>query len=60
MQLGEQERIRLASDLHDSALQDQTIWYQKLDKVIQNSSSTLQEEELATLNKIKKWAIGCY
>ncbi|WP_107947196.1 ATP-binding protein [Lysinibacillus parviboronicapiens] len=53
LQLGEQERIRLASDLHDSALQDQTIWYQKLDKVIQNSSSTLQEEELATLNKIK-------
>ncbi|MGE6516780.1 ATP-binding protein [Lysinibacillus sphaericus] len=52
LQLGEQERIRLASDLHDSALQDQTIWYQKLDKVIQNSS-TLQEEELATLIKVK-------
>ncbi len=52
MQLSEQERKRLASDLHDSALQDQTIWYQKLDQLIQNSN-TLQKEDLETLNKIK-------
>ncbi|QGG50202.1 sensor histidine kinase [Lysinibacillus pakistanensis] len=52
LQLSEQERKRLASDLHDSALQDQTIWYQKLDQLIQNSN-TLQKEDLETLNKIK-------
>ncbi|AVK82955.1 sensor histidine kinase [Lysinibacillus sp. B2A1] len=52
LQLSEQERKRLASDLHDSALQDQTIWYQKLNQLIQNSN-TLQKEDLETLNKIK-------
>ncbi|MGG2084759.1 ATP-binding protein [Lysinibacillus pakistanensis] len=52
LQLSEQERKRLASDLHDSALQDQTIWYQKLDQLIQNSN-TLQKGDLETLNKIK-------
>lgn len=52
LQLSEQERKRLASDLHDSALQDQTIWYQKLDQLIQNSN-TLQKDDLETLNKIK-------
>lgn len=52
LQLSEQERKRLASDLHDSALQDQMIWYQKLNNLIQNTS-TIQKEDLETLNKIK-------
>ncbi|WP_151733484.1 sensor histidine kinase ['Paenibacillus yunnanensis' Narsing Rao et al. 2020] len=32
--LSETERRRLASDLHDSALQDQLIWYRKLETVM--------------------------
>ncbi|MGE7672325.1 sensor histidine kinase [Lysinibacillus sp. NPDC094403] len=52
LQLSEQERKRLASDLHDSTLQDQTIWYQKLDLLIQKTSS-IQKDDLETLNKIK-------
>lgn len=32
--LSETERRRLAADLHDSALQDQLIWYRKLEEVM--------------------------
>lgn len=32
--LSENERRRLASDLHDAALQDQLMWYRKLESVI--------------------------
>ncbi|MWC31178.1 ATP-binding protein [Paenibacillus sp. MMS18-CY102] len=32
-QLSEKERRKLASDLHDSALQDQLLWYRKLEAI---------------------------
>ncbi|HIW34322.1 MAG TPA: diguanylate cyclase, partial [Candidatus Paenibacillus intestinavium] len=37
-QLSENERKRLAQDLHDSALQEQIIWYRKLDLLITDKS----------------------
>ncbi|WP_100332406.1 sensor histidine kinase [Bacillus xiapuensis] len=46
-QLAERERRRLASDLHDSALQDQIVWYRKLENVIQENQdipSDVQEQ----------------
>ncbi|WP_340004217.1 PAS domain S-box protein [Paenibacillus sp. FSL K6-0276] len=36
--LSENERKRLAQDLHDSALQEQIIWYRKLDLLLGNKS----------------------
>ncbi|WP_237179232.1 sensor histidine kinase [Paenibacillus sp. MMS18-CY102] len=39
-QLSEKERRKLASDLHDSALQDQLLWYRKLEAI------THDEEQL--------------
>ncbi|MED4533755.1 sensor histidine kinase [Metabacillus fastidiosus] len=51
-QLSEKERRRLASDLHDSALQDQIIWYRKLEKLIKENKDLSKETE-AELNKIK-------
>ena len=36
-QISEQERRRLASDLHDSALQDQIVWYRKLDSLLKTN-----------------------
>jgi two-component system sensor histidine kinase ComP len=38
--LSENERKRLAQDLHDSALQEQIIWYRKLDFLLSNKSIT--------------------
>ncbi|AOZ93433.1 sensor histidine kinase [Paenibacillus crassostreae] len=35
--LSENERRRLASDLHDSALQDQLIWYRRLEEAMKSS-----------------------
>ncbi|MEC2078613.1 sensor histidine kinase, partial [Metabacillus fastidiosus] len=51
-QLSEKERRRLASDLHDSALQDQIIWYRKLEKLIEENKYLSNETE-GELNKIK-------
>ncbi|MHA0856929.1 sensor histidine kinase [Paenibacillus sp. CMAA1364] len=38
--LSENERKNLAQDLHDSALQEQIIWYRKLDLLLSDSSLT--------------------
>ncbi|OAB40135.1 PAS domain S-box protein [Paenibacillus glacialis] len=38
--LSENERKRLAQDLHDSALQEQIIWYRKLDLLLMDKSIT--------------------
>ncbi|TFE25810.1 PAS domain S-box protein [Cohnella luojiensis] len=44
--LSEHERKRLSQDLHDAALQEQIIWYRKLDQLISNQSlpAKLQEQ----------------
>lgn len=44
--ISELERRRLAADLHDSALQDQLIWYRKLESVMldQDMSADLYQE----------------
>ncbi|NUU59125.1 sensor histidine kinase [Paenibacillus agri] len=44
--LSETERRRLAADLHDSALQDQLIWYRKLEAIMldHNLPTGLQQE----------------
>lgn len=36
--LSEQERRKLASDLHDSALQDQLLWYRKLEMIVSDEA----------------------
>ncbi|MGG3805392.1 ATP-binding protein [Metabacillus fastidiosus] len=51
-QLAEKERRRLASDLHDSALQDQIVWYRKLETFI-NENESLPLEPMEQLVKIK-------
>ncbi len=40
--LSESERRKLAADLHDSALQDQLIWYRKLESIIMDHPFTEQ------------------
>ncbi|WP_338754923.1 sensor histidine kinase [Bacillus sp. FJAT-52991] len=52
-QLAETERRRLASDLHDSALQDQIVWYRKLEHLIQDNQdipSDVQEQLIKVKN----------
>ncbi|MED4455322.1 sensor histidine kinase [Metabacillus fastidiosus] len=51
-QLSEKERRKLASDLHDSALQDQIIWYRKLENLITENKDLSKETE-TELSKIK-------
>ena len=51
-QLAEKERRRLASDLHDSALQDQIVWYRKLENLLQNGRN-LPQQTRKELMKIK-------
>ncbi|WP_246070666.1 sensor histidine kinase [Paenibacillus kobensis] len=36
--LSEKERRKLASDLHDSALQDQLLWYRKLETIVNDEA----------------------
>src|SRR5690606_10057071 len=48
----EKERRRLASDLHDSALQDQIVWYRKLENLLQNGRN-LPQQTRKELMKIK-------
>ncbi|OMD63681.1 hypothetical protein BSK62_20825 [Paenibacillus odorifer] len=43
--LSENERKRLAQDLHDSALQEQIIWYRKLDNFLSDKSVTGELKE---------------
>lgn len=54
-QISEQERRRLASDLHDSALQDQIVWYRKLDSLLKNKSVSLELK-----NELKKIHFGMH
>ena len=51
-QLAEKERRRLASDLHDSALQDQIVWYRKLETLL-NEDQHLSRETHEQLMKVK-------
>lgn len=51
-QLSEQERRRLAADLHDSALQDQIIWYRSLENLI-TTTPHLPRDTLSQLHQIK-------
>ena len=51
-QLAEKERRRLASDLHDSALQDQIVWYRKLETFI-NENQHLPKDTHEQLMKVK-------
>lgn len=43
--LSENERKRLSQDLHDSALQEQIVWYRKLDLLLADRSITLELRE---------------
>ncbi|XEC96267.1 ATP-binding protein [Paenibacillus tarimensis] len=51
--LSENERRRLASDLHDSALQDQLMWYRKLEALTNDNDSHPLEmrKELAAIQE---------
>ncbi|PEZ39099.1 competence protein comp [Bacillus thuringiensis] len=50
-QISETERRRLAADLHDAALQDQIVWYRKLETVLKEH--TVPGELQGQLEKIK-------
>lgn len=51
-QLTEKERRRLAADLHDSALQDQLLWYRKLEMILDEVD--LSDEVRDSLVQIKE------
>jgi two-component system sensor histidine kinase ComP len=51
--LSEKERRKLASDLHDSALQDQLLWYRKLE-AITNEDELLPAATRASLEDIRE------
>jgi len=51
--LSENERRKLASDLHDSALQDQLLWYRKLE-AITNDDTMLPDKTRASLEDIRE------
>ncbi|MBJ6361125.1 ATP-binding protein [Paenibacillus sp. GCM10012307] len=51
--LSEQERRKLASDLHDSALQDQLLWYRRLESLT-NDNQELSEGTKAELMDIQE------
>ncbi|MBD3919050.1 histidine kinase [Paenibacillus sp. PR3] len=51
--LSEQERRKLASDLHDSALQDQLVWYRKLEMIVSDEAE-LPENIRSQLNEISE------
>ncbi|WEK54625.1 MAG: PAS domain S-box protein [Candidatus Cohnella colombiensis] len=51
-QLSEHERKQLSQDLHDAALQEQIIWYRKLDHLLVNGSLPVQFRE--PLDQIKQ------
>jgi two-component system sensor histidine kinase ComP len=61
--LSENERRRLAADLHDSALQDQLIWYRRLEAAMQGSEmspdlglemDTIREGLLDVIHQIRE------
>jgi len=47
-QLTEKERRRLAADLHDSALQDQLLWYRKLEMILEETAFDTEVKERLT------------
>lgn len=49
--LSENERRRLAQDLHDSALQEQIIWYRKLDSLLHEPLSEASRGELLLIKE---------
>ncbi|WP_163536207.1 ATP-binding protein [Gracilibacillus sp. YIM 98692] len=50
--LSEKERTRLSSDLHDSALQEQLVWYRKVEDLLENDQlSKSIREPLIELQK---------
>lgn len=51
-QLSENERKHLAQDLHDAALQEQIIWYRRLDQLI--SERNIPKDSLQELECIKQ------
>jgi len=51
--LSEQERRKLASDLHDSALQDQLLWYRKLEMLVSDEAD-LPANIRSQLNEISE------
>lgn len=51
--LSENERRKLASDLHDSALQDQLLWYRKLE-AITNDDTMLPVKTRSSLEDIRE------
>ncbi|MBD3922625.1 histidine kinase [Paenibacillus sp. PR3] len=51
--LSENERRKLASDLHDSALQDQLLWYRKLEAIM-NDDTMLPDKTRASLEDIRE------
>lgn len=51
--LSEQERRKLASDLHDSALQDQLLWYRKLEMIVSDEAE-LPANTRSQLNEISE------
>ncbi|MBM7572980.1 ATP-binding protein [Aquibacillus albus] len=46
--LSEKERARLSSDLHDSALQEQLIWYRKVEDLLEGDQIPIQIREQLT------------
>lgn len=53
-QLSENERKNLAQDLHDSALQEQIIWYRRLDQLITDTNTDMPDGSLEELERIKQ------
>jgi len=51
--LSEKERRRLATDLHDSALQDQILWYRRMDEVLQDKNNLLPPELKDEMSQIR-------
>ncbi|MFD2611378.1 ATP-binding protein [Paenibacillus gansuensis] len=63
--LSENERVRLAADLHDTALQEQIVWYRKLEAIasrneIQHLEPELNEVTEGLLDVIYQIRLVCY
>lgn len=54
--LSEKERARLASDLHDEALQEQLVWYRKMEAMMDDKDMPDQFEE--ELSEVKEGLLG--
>ena len=54
--LSEEERARLSSDLHDSALQEQLVWYRKVEELL--ALNHLQDPVKTELLQIREGLLG--